>query len=118
MTPMLILMLLAATAIALLAVWIWIYRRAAAVNRAEADRQAQRANQAETRIARTHKLNTNLEQLQQKQRAETINATTPQHLAERNDFDNDWSDRMPESTAGASHSGTADTAAAPGAAGD
>jgi cbb3-type cytochrome oxidase subunit 3 len=118
MTPMLILMLLVATAIALLAVWIWIYRRAAAVNRAEADRQAQRANQAETRIARTHKLNTNLEQLQQKQRAETIDETTPQHLALRTDFDNDWSDRLPGAAACSDHSGTADTTAASGAAGD
>jgi type II secretory pathway pseudopilin PulG len=118
MTPLLILMLLGIAGLALSALWIWTYRKAAAKYQAEVDRQAQRANQAETRIAGMHKLATNLEQLQQKQRAETINASTPQHLDLRNDFDNDWSDRMPESTAGANHSGTADTTAASGAAGD
>jgi predicted lipase len=118
MTPMLIAILLGVAALALLAIWFCGYRKATAKYRAETEQQAQRAGQAETRVNRMQTRNASLQQLQQKQRAETIDDTTPQHLALRTDFDNDWSDRMPNAASGASLSGTADTASASGAAGD
>jgi hypothetical protein len=118
MTPMNFFALLAISGFALSALCAWIFRQAAAKSKADAIFQTRLAEVAKTRVSHMQNLNKDLEQLQQKQRAETIDETTPQHLALRADFDNDWSNGLSGSAASASHSGRTDTSGASDSPGD
>lgn len=101
-----------------LALTAWFYRSMAAAHKAEAVRQTHRAEQAEASTDIRQALDLSLEQLQQKHRTEAIHETQPQHLAARNDLDNDWSDWMPGNEADTDHPDSPAAAAAPGSSGD
>jgi type II secretory pathway pseudopilin PulG len=115
MTPFFIAALLGAVGLVALAAY---YRAVATARKTEAMTQRRLAEVSQTRVSSMQTRNASLQHLQQKQRAETIDETKPQHLAERNDLDNDWSDRLPGAATGASHSGAADTTRASDSAGD
>lgn len=81
----LLIMLLAAVIVAL------GYRGKAAAEQRHAELQKQRGDVAEANINQRRQLDTALESINETHREETIHATTATHLAERSDFDNDWS---------------------------
>ena len=68
------------------------YRGNAKAEQHHAEMQQQRADAAVSINNNRQQLDTALETLHETQREETIHDTNPIHLAERSDFDNDWSD--------------------------
>jgi hypothetical protein len=112
------LLLITACIMLALALTAWFYRSMAAAHKAEAIRQTYRAEQAEASTDIRQALDRSLEQLQQKHRVETVDETKPQHLADRNDLDNDWSGGMPGNTAAADQPDSPAAAAAPRSSGD
>lgn len=69
-----------------------LYRGKAKAEQHHAEQQQQRADAAVSINNNRQQLDTALESLHETQREETIHANDPKHLAERSDFDNDWSD--------------------------
>jgi len=95
-----------------------IFRAMAEQNKAEADRQRQRADDAEAVINNRRQLDTALETLHETHREETIDATNPTHLAVRDDFTNAWSgaERLHDAGTDPDHAASAATADSTGAA--
>jgi len=100
MTPLIVIAII----ILALGLTAWFYRSQAIAHKAEAKRQELRATQAEASSEIRRALDTSIEQLHQKHRAETVDETQPEHLAARSDLDNDWSDRLSGEQSSASHS--------------
>jgi type II secretory pathway pseudopilin PulG len=67
------------------------YRGKAKAEQHHAELQRQRAEAAEFANANRQQLDKELQSLHETHRKETLDATTPTHLAARTDFDNDWS---------------------------
>lgn len=67
------------------------YRGKAKAEQHHAVLQQQRAEAVEAANNNRQQLDTALETLHETQREETIDAANPTHLAQRSDFDNDWS---------------------------
>ncbi|MCK9622977.1 MAG: hypothetical protein M0R47_20875 [Methylobacter sp.] len=92
------------------------YRGKARAEQHHAEMQQQRAEAAEIINTSRQQLDTALAMLQETHREETLHDNDPKHLAERSDFDNDWS-----GDAGLHDAGTgedhATSAAAPGSTG-
>lgn len=86
------------------------YRGQSKAEQRHAELQQRRAEAAEFNNANRQQLDTVLESLHEIHREETVHAANPTHLAERSDFDNDWS-----ADAGLHDSGTI-THPSPGAA--
>lgn len=89
-----------------------IYRSIAFKYKTEADRQRQRAEDAEAISHHRRQLDTALKTLHETHREETIHANDPTHLAGRTDFDNNWSDSERLRDAGAAQDDHAGAAAA------
>ena len=68
-----------------------LYRHNAAISQHLATQERQRAEVAEADVRQRHRLDRALNTLHETHREETINASNPTHLAQRSDFDNDWS---------------------------
>lgn len=69
-----------------------VYRGKAAAEQHQAEMQRRRAETAEDAVNQRQQLDQALAATQQAHREETIHATTPEHLALRTDFNNDWAD--------------------------
>jgi len=87
MTLIIILLVLLIISLALLL----FYRAESVAAEARARRLQQRADKAEYQLMRQTRLNNELLALQAAQQQETRNESSPEHLAARADFDNNWS---------------------------
>lgn len=96
------------------------YRGKAKAEQHHAEMQQRRADAAVSVNNNRQQLDTALETLHETQREETIHANDPKHLAERSDFDNDWSGDagLHDDATGAVHATSAAAADSSGAAGD
>jgi len=94
------------------------YRGKAKAEQHHAEMQQRRADAAVSINNNRQQLDTALETLHETQREETIHDTNPTHLAERSDFDNDWSGDtgLHSDATGAVHATSAAAAESAGAA--
>lgn len=68
-----------------------LYRNIAKGHQRQYEMQRQRADAAEAALNNRQQLDTELENIHEVHREETIHAKNPAHLAERADFNNNWS---------------------------
>lgn len=111
------LIMLGALVVLLLVIAVLAYRREAQQAKHYAALQATIAEAATNQVEHRQKLDTQLNTLHEKQRHETI--TESAHLADRDDFDNDWSSGLPSDRSAVGDAAAGPAAAdASGAAGD